>query len=424
MVLVAEIRTLDNAFEVHSRARLLITATGSIEVIELDPHGGNLARSLLEDPLVDPFGRTVTSDTSGADFVRTLRLYETSDRLWVTTLFELPDDRARDPATILREKPRRYMPATEPYPEQPAGLSDVEIVEIRRPLPEDYTATEVVARLVEISGGSVQVEGPDPASVRQVEVLLDRAGRPSLAQLMQIPIGDLAPGLAPRPVKLENPGDAGWRDGLVGTRRLAAARGDHAAVARLDLEFETRLPRIWLSRCPFTGKVLRLAIDGYGFDGPFWDPDAPLRPTDRLPATFLGLAGAVVNDEASGPDRIRAEAIGGGRVPVFAFLATAPDVRAVLSTISVGGRRCDLVAYFARSRPGGPPRFREWGTRLARVPDGRAWRWVPGPASDPPTTTDLEPLLRMGQLSWIDPFDTGVELRTGPDGCPWLLDGK
>jgi hypothetical protein len=424
MVLVAEIRTLDDAFEVHSQARLLITATGSIEVIELGPHGGKLAHSLLEDPLVDPFGRTVTSDASGADFVRTLRWYQTSDRLWVTTLVELPDDRARDPATILQEKPLRHMPATVPFPEQPAGLSDVEIVEIRRPLSEDYVTDEVVARLVEISGGSVQVEGPDPASVRRVEVLLDRAGRPSLAEIMQIPIRDLAPGLAPRPVNLESPGDAAWRDGLVGTRRLAAARGDRAAVARLDLEFETLLPRIWLSRCPFTGKVLRLAIDGYGFDGPFWDPAAPLRPTDDLPATFLGLAGAVVDDEASGPDRIRAEAIGAGRVPVFAFLATDPGVRAVLSTISVGGRRCDLVAYFTRPRPGGPPRFREWGTRLARVPDDPAWHWVPGPATDPPTTTDLEPLLRTGQLSWIRPFCTGVELRAGPDGCPWLLDGE
>jgi hypothetical protein len=102
-----------------------------------------------------------------------------------------------------------------------------------------------------------------------------------------------------------------------------------------------------------------------------------------------------------------------------------------------------VVAYFARPRPGGaqpepvfgggehprrvpggPPAFREWGTRLARVPDGASWRWVPGPDADPPVTTGLEPLIRSGQLFWIEPFDPGVQLRSDPEGCPWLADGR
>jgi hypothetical protein len=34
--------------------------------------------------------------------------------------------------------------------------------------------------------------------------------------------------------------------------------------------------------------------------------------------------------------------------------------------------------------------------------------------------TELERLLRSGQLLWIEPFDMGVDLRSGPEGCPWL----
>lgn len=106
--------------------------------------------------------------------------------------------------------------------------------------------------------------------------------------------------------------------------------------------------------------------------------------------------------------------------PLFASVAADQAVRPVLSATRVGGRRCDLVAYFAPPRPAGPPAFREWGTRLSRTRDGSGWRWVPGPAADPPAATDLAPFLRSGQVAWIQPFDMGVELRSGPEGCPWL----
>jgi hypothetical protein len=32
----------------------------------------------------------------------------------------------------------------------------------------------------------------------------------------------------------------------------------------------------------------------------------------------------------------------------------------------------------------------------------------------------LNPLVRSGRLLWIEPFDGGVDLLAGTDGCPWL----
>jgi hypothetical protein len=402
MTLVAEVRELDDTIEARPVARLLVTGRGGIEVVELRPRGAALAHNLLAEPLVDPFGQTVTS-ADGADFLRTLRWARSNDLLWVTPLTELPDDQARDPATEVPFAGIPHVPATVPYPDPPAALSGVRVVEIRRPATEDYCRTEVMARLVGGPGGPPTVEGADEADVRRLLNL------ESLPPLDELDGAVLAPGLIALAVRFDRPGDLAWRNGLVRARSAAVAAGDHSAVARLDLEFTTRLPRIWSSRCPFTGEVLRLAIDGWGFDSPFWDQAAPVRPLeDHLPATFLGLAGAEVDETTPQPP------------PVFAAVVDDPDVRAVLSAVHVGDRRCDLVAYFTRTRSAGPPAFREWGTHLARTPDGPGWRWTPRPDPDPPVTTELEPLLRSGQLAWIEPSDTGVELHFGPEGCPWL----
>jgi hypothetical protein len=411
VTLVAEVHELDDDFDVHRVARFLLTPQGAIDVIELRPDGAALARVLLAETLPDPFGRTVTR-ADGADYLRALRWTRSTDFLWITPLVEVPADRAQNPATTVRFPSVPHVPATVPYPEPPAALSGVRVVEIRRPAREDYCRSEVVARLVEVPDRPPTVEGPDEAGVRQIEALFDALGRPPLDELTA---GTVGSGLVAEPVRFDQPGDLAWRNALVGTRR---ATRDSADIARLDLEFATLLPRIWLSRCPFTDEVLRMPIDAWGFDSPFWDPTAPTRPADDLPSTYLGLAGRVVDADESGA--IPVEAVGGRRAPVFARVIEDPAIRAVLSAVHVGGHRCDVVAYFAQPRPAGPPAFREWGTHLAVAPDGPAWQWVPGPQADPPATGDLEPLLRSGKLSWIEPFDMSVTLRQGPDGCPWL----
>ncbi|WP_426513843.1 hypothetical protein ACPPVO_26470 [Dactylosporangium sp. McL0621] len=405
MTIVAEIRRLDDSFDVVPLARLLVRPDGGIDVLELHPNGGAIARDLLDESLQDPFGHTV-SNADGADFVRTLRWARSTDRLWVTPLVELPGEQAGDPRTELPMPPVPHVAATVPYPEQPPPeLAGFDVVELRRPGTDDYLRREVVARLVQDPTGAVRVEGPDPARVLRIDALYARAGRPPLDRLGEVPL-PTGTHAVPRP--FERPGDQAWRDGLVGTRKVADAAGDRTAVTRLDREFAALLPRVWLSRCPFTGEVLRLALDGWGFDGPYWDPVHPLRPVDEVPATFVGLAGAVVDPAAAEHPEITPETLGPGRPPVYAELLGDPDTRAVLAAVRVAGLRCDVVAYFSRRRPAGPAPFREWGTRAA----GRVAGLTPA--------TDLEPLLRGGRLRWIEPFDGGVTLREGPEGCPWL----
>jgi hypothetical protein len=411
MTLVAEVRRLDDEFEIEHLARLLVPADGPIDVLELKPDGAAIAAGLLGEALVDPYGRTVTLD-SGADFIRTVRWALSNDRLWVTPLVELPDGEARDPAVELAFESASPLLGTVPYPEPPPELARLRIVELRRPDPADFIRETVQARLVEDPPATVRVEAPDPVAVREVDGWLAAAGRPSFDDLGRIA---LPPGTYALPLEFDQPGDRPWRDALVGTRRSAV---DPAVLARLDLEYATLLPRVWLSRCPFTGQVLRMAFDGWAFDGPYWDPAMPLRPAGDVPATFLGLAGAV-SDRAAAAGRVPPEALGSGRPPVFAGLLAEPAVRAVLSAVQVGRWRCDVVAYFVRGGPAGAAPFREWGTRLARLHDDSAEQWVPRPEEDPPIATDLDPLLRSGQLLWTEEFDSGVHLRSGPADCPW-----
>src|SRR6185295_10280669 len=140
-----------------------------------------------------------------------------------------------------------------------------------------------------------------------------------------------------------------------------------------------------------------------------WDPAAPLRPDDDdLPRTFLGLAGAVMD----GAGDIPPDAAGAGHAPVFPAVLADPDVRAVVSAVRVGIHRCDVVAYFTRSRFPASLAVREWGTRRARVPDRSGWHWAPALDPDPPVAVDLAPWLRSEQLQWIEPFDHGVALRS------------
>lgn len=393
MTQVAELHQLTDDFEVQRLARFVVQEDGRLSVIELGADGAAMARVLLAEPLADPFGRRVTA-ADGAEFLKTLRWARSSDFLWVTPLADLPPESVRDPATALPPFPEWAAAATVPYPDPPLELEQVRVAEVRWPAPEDYRRSEVVARLVSGQDGPVEIEGLIGSAAERA--LLERAvtGR----DLDRLEGEVVAPGMVISSASFDRPGDKGWRDGLVRARGEAVASADQDAVERLDLELVTRLPRIWLSRCPFTGEVLRWAIDPYGVDGPYWDAAAPVRPlADELPPTFVGLAGA-----AAGP----------GGPPVFPSLLEQDGVRGVLSTTLVDRTRCDVVAYYAEPGRGAGLRVREWGTQFARTRSGSGWTWAPLPAPDPAVATDLAAWIERGRLSWIAPDDPGVELRT------------
>jgi hypothetical protein len=209
----------------------------------------------------------------------------------------------------------------------------------------------------------------------------------------------------------DRPFDRASRDAVVALRRAAIEAGDTKKLPRLELEYLTRLPRLWLSRCPFTQSVLRLAVDAYGFDGPWFDPMRPLRPVDDpLPSTFLALTGEAPAGAGSGQVDVSWKP---GRPWILPSALSLPGVRAVLSTTRVGKRETWLMAYFAEQPPPDFPLVAEWGTTMTRVLVPGGSRFIPStPVND--RDVALDPWIESGKLLWIEPMDPTVVLHSGP----------
>ncbi len=423
MTLAAEIRELDDDARVRPLARLVLRPGSEPAVIALAPEGGPLASSMLEPQLVGPDGRTVRP-SDGADYLRVLRWARSSERLWITTLAELPDDVAFDPTTPFPDVGEPTVPATVPYPDSPAGLVGVQIVEICRPRRDDLLKLEVVARVVRLGGDELTTQVLEPEIAGEVGDRVSALESEGEDPLVGLVAERIRPDLAGRWVRYDRPFDRASRDAVVTLHRTAVAAGDTATRNRLEVEYRTRLPRLWLSRCPFTQAVLRLAVDAYGFDGPWFDPVRPVRPVDdELPSTFLALTGEAPPGAGS-PDVGSRHADGSwkaGRPWILPDALSLPAVRAVLSTIRVGKREVWLVAYFADQPTPEFPLVQEWGTALTRVlVPGGVSRLIPGaPQGDRDFV--LDPWIESGKLSWIEPLDQGVTLREGLAGLPYGL---
>jgi hypothetical protein len=205
-----------------------------------------------------------------------------------------------------------------------------------------------------------------------------------------------------------------------GTQRLDAHRAfwerrlDAAGPAYCDL-----VPTVAVARCPLTEEVLGLAIDVVGLDGPWWNHEAPCRPSPApLPPTMLGFDGALrvsavpVTPYGVGP---------GPEVPtVIPRLLEYPCVHAVISSIRIGPDDGYVTSYFAA--PDAEPLtlpLSDWGSDHYRVA-GFDGPFVPVGAGDEGRDPDLGPWLDTGRCWWIAPGDAALELRQGREACPYL----
>jgi len=190
-------------------------------------------------------------------------------------------------------------------------------------------------------------------------------------------------------------------------------------LARRRTEYLDVLPRLELSRCPFSGEVLNHSIDPWGLDGPWWDADSPFRPFDEVPETLIVLSGAMHLGTPS--ETTPFLVLPGSQVPtVSRTMLEYPEVRAVISSLSVGTHCAYPIAYFADPAFGLPPTVATWGTRRWRLPGGDVELEIEIIEEDDDLDADLEFWIRRGKLMWIAPDDPGLRLRATASGCPYL----
>jgi hypothetical protein len=182
-------------------------------------------------------------------------------------------------------------------------------------------------------------------------------------------------------------------------------------------QYQRGLPIVALSRCPLTDEVLHHSIDHHGLDGLWWDYFSPVRPVETVPATFVGLTGAL---RLGGPLEYTPFLVKPGPAAPFVVpRILEAGATAVISQVAVGAHVGYVVAYFAPSPPG-ITLFDEWGRNDYRVFDaGVAVAWD---RSEDSTAMDfdLAPWIEREQVVWIAPGDEDLRLRSGTEDCPYL----
>jgi len=195
-------------------------------------------------------------------------------------------------------------------------------------------------------------------------------------------------------------------------------------LAQMRDSYAQRLPSWPLARCPFSGQVLQQSIDIYGLDGLWWNYDAPVRPWEDLPATYLALDGAVSLGQPIAPAPFLCKP-GAGVPGVLPRLLNTAGIKAVISTVPIGPHQGYPIAYFGVDVPAGLERVNTWGTGQYRFVDQHNMlRWGESMISLSDYDFDLGPWIERGQLLWIPPGDPTATLHSGTEGCPYLgLDG-
>jgi hypothetical protein len=198
-----------------------------------------------------------------------------------------------------------------------------------------------------------------------------------------------------------------------GERLFARAR-------RLEDAYFGRLPRVAMGACPFDGEPLIRTFDPFGFDGPWWRPDAA--PTEVPPCPHFCCLRGAVGFNGHRPRGGDFDAHTGPEVPyVIPRILEKPGVVAVVSRVDMTpGHVAYVIAYFAQRRPPVQELAADWPrtqfcytTALAehrwRAEDGEeAWDF------------DLAPWLARGKIRWRHPGDNTPLARESEPGCPYL----
>lgn len=188
------------------------------------------------------------------------------------------------------------------------------------------------------------------------------------------------------------------------------------------------LPRIVVSRCPFTGEPLIRAVDKWGLDGFWWqEEELAVFSEPEPPSTFAVLTGAVNLNGLPPRGGSKNSAFVGPEVPFVnpRMLKEMPSMVAVISSIQLEcGYTAYPIAYFSKIPPEEGRLTQTW--RLTTY----GWTSRDGsPAWSVPTDPwdfDLEPWINQKRVLWIAPNDDSHTVLSKNDGpCPYVnLPGK
>ncbi|AMC11024.1 hypothetical protein Lupro_07085 [Lutibacter profundi] len=188
----------------------------------------------------------------------------------------------------------------------------------------------------------------------------------------------------------------------------------------VENEYTLILPKIELSRCPFSKEIYTLSIDSFGLNGPWWDANQPIRTFEKESKTFFALTGSV-NIKGELPDAPFPIKPGPAVPWVSPRLLSNKNITAVLSAIKIDIYNAYVVVYFSKDKTIEIERINTWGTDgyIAEDIEGIA---VLGSTFDEEDEYDFDitPWIEKGKLKWIFPNDDALELQDSVDNCPYL----
>jgi len=186
-------------------------------------------------------------------------------------------------------------------------------------------------------------------------------------------------------------------------------------------EYLAKLPRVPISRCPFTGQVVYHSFDPYGIDGLWWNYECSVRPSfEDVPPTFCAITGALTLDNEIEKTRFLVKP-GPGVPYVIPRLLENEMIKAVLYSLPVGKHTGYAIVYFAEFPVTGVTWPNHWGlSYYSYGKTGSDFRWYESFDDDDTYDFDLKPWIKNGKLGWIMSGDKEMVLHSSVTSCPYL----
>ena len=188
----------------------------------------------------------------------------------------------------------------------------------------------------------------------------------------------------------------------------------------MEPAFLAALPKLCLSRCPYTGELVSGLADVFGTGSPWWRDEETVRAEFEGPATLFAVDGALRLDGV--PEDSPYSVMPGPERPfVIPEILSRPEMRAVLHATPMQGGMIWWVAYFAYPMVTDHARINDFARDCytVRLDSGTRIAY-----SDlyPESMLDfrLAPWVKTGKLLWISPGDVAMKLHAVTDGCPYL----